>query len=383
MRHTTIKIRRTIACLLALAAMLATGSCVKNEFELDFAFSPDVWGNYVVTYYASNSKTGMWMESTVPLHDGKYKLHGVTRYPTVVYVSRGREAAVVLYAEHGDHLVLGGSSPDPLEWTLEKGNKISRRLCDWRVANAKTLRAAVADSVNAAVKREVLAAPDSPASSIILLTYYDRRADERGFAYLWNALRSGAKRNEMARLCGSTDLVGDAIYTPVGDGDLRRSGSGALLRSIVVPVAGGRRQLLATSGHGASILYFGRNGMAGRERDIDTLRSLARQWGDSASRLIVSVSLDPDSTAWLNSMRSDSLSKAVHAWMPLGQADERLRLLGVGGAGWWLVTDSLGRPSYSGREAVAASKAMRALMRGRRPAPAPKDSARATQQSHP
>ncbi len=358
-----MKIRRLISGLLAVAAMLVLGSCVKNEFTLDFAFSSDVWGNYTVTYYASNSKTGMWMESTVPLHEGKYTLHGITRYPTVIYISRGRGDDVVLYAEHGDRLVLGGSNSDPLEWTLEKGNKTSQRLCDWRLANVGTLRIGIPDSINAAVRREVLANPDEPASAIILMTYYDRRFDDRGFAYLWNALRKGADRDGIAKLCGCVDLVGNGVYTSLSDGNLRRSGSGALLRSVVVPVAGGRRQQLATTGKGASIFYFGRTGLWGRDKDIDTLRSLSRQWSDSASRLIVSVSMDADSTTWLSTIRGDSLRRAVNAWMPLGQADERLRLLGIGGAGWWHVTDSTGRATYSGRDAAAASGAFRSLMR--------------------
>lgn len=349
--------------MLAVMAMLVLGSCVKNEFTLDFAFSPDVYGNYTVTYYASNSKTGMWMEQTVPLHEGKYTLHGITRYPTIIYVSRGKAPEVVLYAEHGDRLVLGGVSSDPLSWTMTKGNKMSQRLCDWRLANEKTLRKAIPDSINAAVKREVLANPDEAASAIILMTYYDRRTDDRGFAYLWNALRSGAKREEMAKLCGCVDLVGDGVYTHLQEGNLRRSGSGALLRSVVVPVAGGKRELLTTSGKGASLFYFGRIGLVGRDKDIETLRSLSRQWTDSASRLIVSVSLDADSTTWLSNIRGDSLRCAVNAWMPLGQADERLRLLGIGGAGWWHVTDSTGRATYSGRDAKAATKAFCTLMR--------------------
>ncbi len=347
-------------------ALLLLNSCVKNEFQVDFAFSPDVWGNYTVDYYASSDKTGMWMQTTVPLQQGKYTLRGVTRHPTVVYVSRGAGSMpeVVLYATRGDRLVLSGESSDPLEWRLEKGNSTSRELTDWRLANVKALRSAIPDSVNAAVGRLVRSAPDSRATAIILLTYYDRRADADGFAYLWNALQPKAEREKMAEACGVADLAGDAAYSPKGgDGDVRRAGSNVLLRSMVVAVPGGKRRLLSTASKDASIFYFGRNGAAGRDADIDTLRALGRQWGDSARRLIVSVGLETDSVGWINALRFDSLRLVAHAWMPLAQADTRLRTLGVEGPGWWIVADSTGRTLYSGRQASRAAQAFRTLMR--------------------
>ncbi len=42
--------------LLACFMVLMLGGCVKNEFKIDFEFPKDHMGNYILTYYAWDSR---------------------------------------------------------------------------------------------------------------------------------------------------------------------------------------------------------------------------------------------------------------------------------------------------------------------------------------
>ncbi len=345
--------------------MLLTAGCVKNEFSLEFRAPKDLWANFQVFHYASDKRTGMWLESSAPLHDGHFEMKGATRNPTLVYITSraGQPVEVVLYAERGDEFVLSGTSPSVLEWKLNKGNKVSRRISDWRLENVSTLRKALGDSINSAVAREVKAHPDMKSSAIILAVYYDRSLDPEGFTSLWNSLDTDARPRELTDLLGLADLTSDNAFLSSGKG-VRRTGAGVKLRSLVLHTPGGRRVGVATKDYPASAFYFSRVGTAEHQTSLDTLRSLLRQWPDSTSRMIADISLETDSLSWLYPLRNDSLKGVVHAWMPLGEADTRLRTLGVARTPWWIITDRSGRQLYAGPSPAQASITFRKAMKG-------------------
>lgn len=361
--------RKHLVILLALMAGVLA-SCVKNEFTVEFAFQKEVWGNYYVYYYASDKRTGMWLETTAPLHDGKYTLKGVTRMPTLVYVCRrqGGLPDAVFYAERGDRFVVSGKSADPADWKLDKGNKISEQLMEWHAENGKTLSAENPDSINAAVKRLVLADPESKVATIALMTYYDRRLDPRGFSYLWNALAPDARPDELTDLVGATDLAGTAVYRADASGRLHMDAAREL-KSIAFPVPGGIRRNFRTTDKDASIFFFGRNGLQERSISVDTLRRLSKAFPDSASRLIAYISLEGDSLSWIYPMQSDSLRNVANGWMPLAETDPRVRALGIVRIPWWIVTDSKGRITYSGDRPDKAAAGFRKLMSAKKKSP--------------
>lgn len=351
--------------LLALLILLTTG-CVKNEFTVEFSAPKDVWANFEVFYYASDKRTGVWLEAAAPLQDGRFELKGITRNPTLVYITSRASGPVevVLYVERGDKMVLSGTTSSILEWKLDKGNKISNHISDWRLANVNTLRGGNADSINAAVRREVKANPDLKSSVIILATYYDRARNPGEFATLWNSLDADARTPALTDLLGLPDLASDNAYIPLSEDNIRRAGINTRLRSMVIHTPGGRRVQVRTGDYPASIFYFNRAGTTEHHTNLDTLRSLLRSWPDSTSRLIADISLEADSLSWIYPLRSDSLHKVVHGWMPLGETDTRLRRLGVARAPWWIVTDSTGHQLYAGPSAPKASETFRKAMRG-------------------
>ncbi len=359
--------RRTgkVTLMLLAALMLLTAGCAKNEFTLEFQSSEEAWANFEVFYYASDKRTGMWIEASAPVHDGHFELKGITRNPTLVYITSraGQPVEVVLYVERGDRIVLSGTGASILDWRVEKGNKVSKQLSQWRLDHLSTLRGGNADSINAAVSREVKANPDLKSSAIILATYYNRSRDPGQFATLWNSLAGEARSPALAELTGLPDLSSDNAYTAISAHDVRRAGSNAALRSIVLHTPGGKRVKAATGAYPASLFYFGRVGTPEHEACLDTIRALLRQWPDSASRLIADISLEADSLSWLYPLRRDSLKTVVHGWMPLGEADSRLRKLGVARTPWWIVTDSAGRQLYGGPDPEKASATFRKSMR--------------------
>lgn len=358
------RMARTAAVTVAAAAAVLGSGCTENRFKVSVSLPKDVWGNYQICYYASDPRQGLWLETTAPIHDGHYEMEGVTRYPTLVWISPGsnKPAEVVLYAERGDRIELEGADRDMLTWRVVKGNDISHQLSEWRVSNARTLAVAFPDSVNAAVARAVHDAPDLRSSALLLLIYYNRLADPEGFRTLWNSLGRDADRAEMAVLAGMADVADETVFGHSAGDRLTANGAGGRLVSIEVPVAGGGRSVMRTSDVPASVIYFNRNSDTGRAAAIDTLRSLARAYGDSARRNIAVLSLEPDSLVWLFPNRTDSLRGVLRGWMPRGETDPRLRALGVPGTPWWIVTDSTGHRLYSGPDPSPASRTFRQAM---------------------
>lgn len=73
--------------------------------------------------------------------------------------------------------------------------------------------------------------------------------------------------------------------------------------------------------------------------------------------------MEPDSLAWQNASRNDSLRKVVRAWMPLGFADRRAMSLGVTRTPYFIVTDTLGAQVYRGESPDSAAALFRSLMK--------------------
>lgn len=335
----------------AIMIMALLQSCVKNEFKVEFALGPGVSTSYRLFYYASDKRTGWHMETIATVDKGKGDARCITRLPTMVYLytlGSGRPA-LVFYATRGDDVKIIGKTADPYLWKIG-GNSINEELSSWRRANVGVLRKGDAAGINAAVAAYVVKNPDSVVSTILLLTAFSRRDDEKGFASLWRRLEGDALDEEIIRLIGRTDQP--AV-------ELSREGN---VRPMKLHCIGDTLRVYDPKKYSATIMYFWRNGGAKRQETIDSLRRLTLLPEYKDRGMVVSINFDAEDIAWMSSARTDSLDNAFDAWMFAGEADSRILSLNVPRTPYFIVADSNGRQHYRGSDYASASRIFRKII---------------------
>lgn len=349
-----------VRCVLLIVIAVLSG-CTKNEFKIEFSFPKETIGNFQVTYYAWDSKHGFWVETTAVLQEGRAVVDGMTRRPTLLYIkdiSSGM-LPLALYVERGETLTISGDSPDPYTWTV-KGDKISEQWAAWRAENASMLRQG-GESAAKAVEKFVKGHKDSRLSAMLLLTEFDRRENPEIFLSLWNSISKDVRDPQLAEMAGVPDLSGSALETGP-DGNLRFAES-PKLKTLVLRTLTHGIDTLDISKAKASILYFSESSSSSRREAIDTLRSVSKAYPDSAGRIIADIYAEPDSMMWTRSIRHDSLSKAVRAWLPKNLADPLATEAGVTRLPWFIVLTKGGARVYSGQDLKEAARAFRKSMK--------------------
>ncbi|MDE5903408.1 MAG: hypothetical protein K2H21_09365 [Muribaculaceae bacterium] len=352
--------------VLPLVLMLL-GGCVKNEFRMEFALPDSVTATYRISYFASDPRGGLQVESAVAVSAGKGEAVGLTRYPTLVTVSHGTSPipAAIFYAERGDKIILSGSGADPVEWNIS-GNKPTELLTRWRLDHRKVIetarRASLQDSAAAPARRALNKAvadfvkehSDSPAARLLLFAYFDAGLEPREFDSLWRSLPEENDPEGFASLLARQDLSG---ISPALQPTSMKG-----VEDLVVQSADNNIDTLrfASSGH-PLLLYYWQRGDDDRNDLTDSLRRLTRWRRDSAEMIIADISLNPDSSQWRGSIRHDSLYHTVRAFSPRGLADRDAVRFGVTGTPWFVVGDGKGTLLYAGPDAVRAFASFRSL----------------------
>lgn len=338
--------------LVAVMAYLST-SCTKNEFYLEFSLPAAVNEAYTVVYYASDPKKGWIIDGVVAVQSGKAELKCITRNPTLVYIldKHGRVGAVA-YAERGDRINISGDNSDPLTWKLS-GNKITDALSEWRLSN----RQAISDvnsgnprKVNKAVTDYVSKNEDNPVSTLLLLLYYDRGADEAGFMKTWKLLKGKASDGKWSDLVARADMLEGASIPDDLPGKI-----------VLNTIATGCDTIVP--GRVPTLFYFSAAGLPGYREDIKVISRLSREFSDSSKRVIANVSFEADSSARWHSWRGDSLTAAVQGWVPLGLSDVLIRDLGVRKVPSFIIIDRKGKAVYRGDDSRKADEVMRSLLK--------------------
>lgn len=340
------------ACLMSL--MLC--GCVKNEFKVDFEFPKDHIGNYLMTYYAWDKRGGRWMEHTASIQEGTAQADGITRLPTVVYISDASQPGNVMmvYVERGDEIKVTGDGKDMASWTVT-GNKLSERWSEWRKKaypkkeDPKAFRKSIGDYVKANPKDEL--------SSILLLTEWNRREDPEGFVRLWNSIDKGARSQRLVEICGVSDLLGVEFITNA-EGDLEYAKDPKMKSLPLRSRDNGTDTLMFDK---PAFLYFYAENNSARREALDSMKVLAKAYPDSSKRVLADVYMDSDSTIWINTIRRDSLKAAVRAWQPRGVVEDDMVRMGVVRLPWFIVKDKGAKETYAGSDLKEAMAAFRKL----------------------
>lgn len=324
-------------------------SCGKNEFSLDFNLKKDVTENFNVTYYASGQKGGMTMQAVASVRDGKCVLPGVTHRPTLVYIStRHSNYPLLIYAERGEKIEISGEGKEPLAWNVT-GNPLNEFISKWRQKYIELLTKGETDSVNQAVKELVEENRDNPASTLLLLTYFNRGADEFQYSQLMASLKGKAKQQVWLDLSGRTDQLLHAYSYP------------ARLENLVMrSVKEGADTLRYDSIHPVFLIFW-QTGFQDRKNLMDSIKSLKKEFPDSV-RIIADVCADIDSTGWRSAIRKDSIDYIKRLWTPLALADPTLVKLKVTALPYFIVFNPDGTQSYRGNDLKEALDDYRSLL---------------------
>lgn len=345
--------------IIAILMVILLSGCMKSEFTLKFQFPKDHVGNYMLNYYAWDSRRGTWVENVASVQNGAALVECATSRPTLVYIRDASSASnfMTLYAERGDEIVISGDNPDMNTWTV-KGNKTSERWSQWRRKNAAVLstdRDTFTPAKEKAIAEFVNANKSDKLSAIMLLTEWDRRANPGGFLKLWNAIDEDARSQRLIEMCGSTDLLG-VEFEVDAKGNLARKKI-AKADEIIMRTRFNGIDTLRPGKVKSSLLYFYAENNSGRTETIDSIRVLTSEYPDSAKSIISVAALQPDSMVWLNAARRDTVRNVVSAWVPHGVADKNMVSLGVARIPWYIVTGKGGKEVYAGdvlKEAIAA-----------------------------
>ncbi len=338
--------------LIVFLAFIAVG-CVKNEFTLDIKLDSSVSGNYRLQYYASDKRTGFWMEAIAPVEKGVAKTLCITRNPTIVFIfSPGSsKASASFYVERGDKIKITGSSPDPLLWQVG-GNKINEDLTSFRLKEKNALSSGDSKRINAAIAAYAKKNPNSEATGILLLTMFDRRADEDGFVKIWNGLGEKARSENIVRLVGRADQL-----------NATKEGSDWQTGSIKLHAMGDSLVEVDPRKADATLLYFRRSEGENPRETTDSLRSLTKADGFDKYGRIAAISFESDSSAWLIRARNDSLEKVTHAWMPAAENSPVAQSFGVRRTPFYVVADRKGKILYRGDKLEEAVNKFRTILK--------------------
>lgn len=341
-------IRRLLLPLFCILTLLS--GCGKNEFHLEFSLPPAASESYSMLYYASDSKKGWLVDQVAVVTGGKGNVKCITRNPTLVYVFQGSmDPALVIYAERGDKIRIQGDNPSPATWRVE-GNKINETLTAWRMENREALSQRDPMRINAAVVKFVQANPSDPVATLLMLLYYDRSSDPKGFDSTYRLLNGKALDPKWTDLVSRNDLMGGYAPLSMKTGSLvfRTAGSGCdTIRFDSVP----------------ALLLFANNNYGSRQADLLPLKQFLKDRPDSARALVVDVNMEPDSSAWRYQTRNDSLRGAVRAWVPLAFSDTTARSLGIRSIPTFVVVGKGGAVLYRGASANDAVAKMRSLIK--------------------
>ncbi|MBD5204246.1 MAG: DUF4369 domain-containing protein [Bacteroidales bacterium] len=338
----------TIFCLSLLLITLLAG-CGAKSFEVDFDLPADSGSTVRMLYYAADKKSGRIMESVCALHQGKGKVKLPAILPAVVYIlSPSGKPVMAFYAERGDRLKITSDSPDPLSWRI-KGNKISEEWSGWRLENTDVLKSRDAKRINKAVAAYVKANSDSPLSTLLLLTVFDRGSDTSGFVSLLSLLKGEAAKESLFSLVARADLPEGRASVMTGG---KSAGKGAdKFSTFKARTVNGPDTLRPGR---PTLLFFWHSGQHDRKAGINIIRRLSRESKDSTDFLLADFCLDPDSISWRQPLKGDSLSHTIRAWLPKGEADSAIINLGVNSSPSFIVADSKGRITYRGHNPAEA-----------------------------
>lgn len=332
------------AWLTAVAALLTFTSCGNDgAFRINGKITDFGTGNLRLIYFDN----GAVQNVTATAVDGKFAVDARAGAPVMVrlYTGNGRMLAA-FNAAPGDNIEGTFSLADPTSVEL-KGNNDAEGVAKFLKANADAVRSGNHDSLNAAVAAYVRDNPDRYASGTLLANYFYIPGHEAQALELVESVSDKVSR--CASLRGISDLA-RRLAVPVDS---------VRIESFTIADRKGQMLTVDPRTSARSLLLFTDAGSRASDSVVGLLRSVSASSTPKVN--IVDISADPDTAAWLASLReiakTDSIGRfpgVKRGWTPAPFAIMGLDDIAVSGMPWFVVTDSTMRVLYLGPSAKAA-----------------------------
>lgn len=331
-----------------ISIILLCSGCLKNEVSISFDLPQEADDTYQITYYASDSRRGMFLENIILLEKGKAETRCAAKNPMIMFLSRGNsEPELAFYAERGDDIEILGTNNNLYEWKIT-GNDINKEWSDWRIKNKEALTNRNAQKINDAVAEFVKQHPSNPLSTLLLLIHYNRGINPKGFQKAWNLLKDKALEPKWSNLISRNDFT-----------DGRPFFSSNKITQIITASYYNEADTINFIGKGGIVLF--RQDCSYGTPELNAIKALAKEYPDSSKRIIADISFSPDSINWAMNIRSDSIRNVIRGWNPLALTDSAISRIGIQKTPTFLVISKKGELLFMGNEISKATNIFRQL----------------------
>lgn len=336
---------RAALWILALVAGMAVASCGNDgTFRLNGKINNFGTGNLRVVYYAD----GAVQSVVAPAIDGKFSMSGRLQRPVMARIYTGNGVIVGRFAARpGETVNAEFDAADPTVMKFD-GNDDSRRLAEFIGANAASVRDGNTAALNSAIADYVANNSKRLVSGILLADYFDLRGHEAQAHELIESLSDEVAA--AASLHGLSDLT-RTLAIPADS---------LLLEPFTLFTDKGSRTEINPQSRPLTMLMFTDN--ASRPADsIETLTGELSAMEKNRLLQMVDISCDPDTAAWLESVRnlhSGDSAKVTRGWTPAPFNIMGLEDIAVATVPWFVVADSTRRIIYKGPSAAAARRSV-------------------------
>ena len=332
-----------------LIPLLFLLSCGKSEFKLEFDLDKEITANYNVTYYAADTRGGITVQAVASVRKGECELTGITHKPSLAYITmRTSPVPLVVFLDKGTVIKISGEEEPPLTWNVE-GGKINEQLNAWRLEHKDFLMNNDTDSINMAVRNYVEENPENPISLILMLSYFNRSVDEKGYNELMKNLNGEARETDWLTIAARSDQLYHSYFYP------------AKLQSMIMRGSEYGVDTLLTDGKNPVFISFWQTGYNDKKILIDSLKTLEKELPDSV-KILADICLDVDSLGWKNAIRRDSLEDVKRFWTPLGINDPTIQKFKVVSLPYFIVFNREGKQDYRGTSLEEAMKTYRTIL---------------------
>jgi len=317
-------------------------SCSSDSFSVEGQIDGVPEASVTLVYIGDHGPVAQ----RVPLDKGntlRYEGYSEDYTLLAIWDAQGRLIAQMV-ARNGDDMTLksdGFQVP-----TIEvSGNDVTKQWMKFRKDNQKALASQDTHAIDRLIEQQIKAHPDQLLSTVLLVAEYSQLSDQPKVSQLLKTIKPEARPQRLVSTLEYLLQHESKMPTLLTELNLYRHGSGV--------------KDLVTKGKPALLLFWTRQD-EGRKTFVDTLRQIARDYGDKL--LVTDVMVNADSTQWTHTLHDDGTSWD-HWWAPGGIMDPMLHGLVVDRTPLVLLTDSTAHIVHSGNSPADLRKHLGKLIK--------------------
>ncbi len=315
-----MKIRHITLTIITILAVIMS-ACSSSDFIIEAQIDGTPDKAVFVSYVGDN---GMVCERIMPGDGNRFTYKGNSDDYTLLWIWDTQGQLIAQMAvRNGDHLTV---KSDGLQLpTLDiKGNDVTEQWMKWRKNNQASFDTSDTATIDQLIEQQITQHPDQILSTILLVAEYNQLDGSDKSKQLLQAIRPDMRPQ---RLVSSLEYLIDT----------HKQSTGVVTCLTFYRLNKGIEEL-TLSGKRAALLFWSRSDK-NRKVAIDSLRSLARQYGDDIT--VADIVVDTDTTQWTRTISQDSTTW-THWWAPGGMMDPMLQNITIHRTPLLILSDSTG-----------------------------------------